>query len=376
MDTKVVIGPKGHAKKSPSGASGWMNCSGWRSDPTGSVYADWGTDAHEFAALCLVTGNDAEHYRGQFGEKGNPLDDDMIDCVQTYIDFVRAIPGELHVEQSVPIDHLTGEEGATGTSDAIILDRRVITVVDLKGGMGVRVDAEGNEQMMMYALGALEKFGLVRDFDEARMIIVQPRIDHISEHTITVDDLVTFGLKVTNAAKRDPNSPLNPGTDTCRWCAAKATCPALEEQVMDAFEDETVVQDVAQLDKARLGALMGKVDMIESWCKAIRAQTETTLVQGNEVPGYKLVQGKRGNRKWVSEEQALAAFKSMRIKHDLMYDLKLISPTKAEKVLAESPKRWARLESLITQSEGALSVAPVSDKRPAIRLDNVTDDFE
>ena len=121
---------------------------------------------------------------------------------------------------------------------------------------------------------------------------------------------------------------------------------------------------------------MAAVDLVEQWCKAVRAEVESRLLQGQEVPGYKLVQGKRGARAWTSAEEAEAILKSMRLKQDEMYDLKLISPTTAEKVLKESPKRWNRIAPLISQSEGKPSVAPESDKRPALVLGAVEDDFE
>jgi hypothetical protein len=47
-----------------------------------------------------------------------------------------------------------------------------------------------------------------------------------------------------------------------------------------------------------------------------------------------------------------------------MYDFSLISPTKAEKLL--TPVRWEKAQSLISRSAGKPSVAPVTDRRPAI----------
>ncbi|HBP64486.1 MAG TPA: hypothetical protein DD730_09475, partial [Desulfosporosinus sp.] len=39
----------------------------------------------------------------------------------------------------------------------------ILDVIDLKYGKGVRVSAEHNTQMMLYALGALELFDLLYD---------------------------------------------------------------------------------------------------------------------------------------------------------------------------------------------------------------------
>jgi hypothetical protein len=130
------------------------------------------------------------------------------------------------------------------------------------------------------------------------------------------------------------------------------------------------VSDVA------LSIKMAAVDLIEDWCKAVRAETERRLLAGESVPGWKLVQGKRGARAWSSPTDAEATLKSMRLKQDEMYEFKLISPTSAEKLLAkDSPRRWSKLLDLIIQPEGKPHVAPESDKRPALVVTPTADDF-
>jgi hypothetical protein len=134
---------------------------------------------------------------------------------------------------------------------------------------------------------------------------------------------------------------------------------------MDAFEN--VEPKTAEVD--RLGWAMGKVALVETWCKAIRAEVEKELLAGKAIAGWKLVKGKMGNRKWSDPTEAENMLKSLRLKVDQMYDLSLISPTSAEK-LANSevigPRQWKKVLPLITRTEGGPSVAPESDKRPAI----------
>jgi hypothetical protein len=120
---------------------------------------------------------------------------------------------------------------------------------------------------------------------------------------------------------------------------------------------------------------MAKVGLVEDWCKSIRAETERRLLAGKRVDGFKLVEGKRGNRRWGSEAEVEDLFKTFRMRQDEMYDLSLISPTKAEKVFKQNPKRWAKVTELITQSEGKPSVAPATDKRPEMVVSNLTDEF-
>ena len=119
--------------------------------------------------------------------------------------------------------------------------------------------------------------------------------------------------------------------------------------------------------------------MVEDWCKAIRAEVERRLLAGVDIPGHKLVEGRRGARAWANAEEVEAALKAMRLKVEQMYDLKLISPTTAEKLAkagAIGPRQWPKLQDMITQADGKPSVAPASDKRPALVVKPVADEFD
>jgi len=366
-----------------------------------SVYADEGTAAHTLASWVLEDGLPVDTYIGgeiKVGERAFTVTDDMAAYVQDYAKLVReyAAGGTLMVEQRVPIGHLTAEDGATGTSDAVIVKGNELIVVDLKYGMGVRVDADNNPQLQMYALGALEEFGILGDFEIVTMVIHMPRLNHVSEWSVPVQHLLAFGTQVADAATTAAHARvdeghetwngtyLNPGEKQCRFCRAKATCPALKAEVGDIVHDTATLDDFADLlphtpdmqtGDNYLSIAMSKVGLVEDWCKAIRAEVERRLLAGKQVDGFKLVEGKRGHRKWVDAKAVESLFKSFRLRQDEAYDLSLISPTTAEKVFKENPKRWAKVQEHITQSTGKPSVAPATDKRPALDVQSVADDF-
>jgi hypothetical protein len=132
-------------------------------------------------------------------------------------------------------------------------------------------------------------------------------------------------------------------------------------------------------DEADLSRVMTNAPLIESWVKAIRAEVERRLLSGESVRGYKLVQGKRGNRAWGDPAVAEEALKKMRLKHDQMYNYSLASPTNIEWVFKRGdlgPRQWAKVQELITQAEGRPSVAPDTDKRPALVTSAVDSDFD
>lgn len=403
-----------HAKLSPSGAHRWMACPGsivLEADlpDTSSAYAREGTAAHELAAMVLEDPSSmASDYVGKkisFDDHGEavlwPITKEMAEYVDDYVKFVRerAQGKSLHVECKLGIGHLTQEAGATGTSDVVIIDREqeAIEVIDLKYGMGVRVDAENNEQMQLYALGALEEYSLVTDFSWVTMVIHQPRLNHVSEWNIPVDQLQKFGSVVQEAAGNVQLAQsldmtdldddlvkgfLTPGEKQCRFCKAKATCPALRAEITEIVGGQATLAEFepqvvdSQTGDNYLPMAMAKVGMVEDWCKAVRAEVERRLLAGKTVDGYKLVEGRKGNRAWSDEAAVEQLFKSFRLRQEEMYDFKLISATKAEKLLKENPKRWAKTEKLITRNDGKPSVAPATDKRPALDVKPVLDDFQ
>jgi hypothetical protein len=288
-----------------------------------------------------------------------------------------ATNGELHIEQRLPIGWLTGEEGAHGTADAVIVTPDELIIVDAKFGYKL-VDADENPQLMIYAAAAWDELKVAYDFQRVRIAISQPRLLAKPEFTFSMDDMQKFIIEVAFSANLTRLFPdqLVPSSKACQWCRAKPVCPALHKQVMDAFDESTPLADTPD---DGLAYVMDRADMIEAWIKSIRAEVERRLLSGEPVTGYKLVQGKRGNRMWEKPEVAEATLKAMRIKHDQMYDYKLASPTSIEKLVkAEEigPRQWTKIQALITQSAGQPSVAPVSDKRPALVTSVDASDFD
>lgn len=429
-----AVEEKVHARKGPSGADTWAVCYGAPAMQDGeenksSVYARWGTCAHEVAGMILQTAikdnkfdpENAESYVGRvFQIEGFDVEFDMemAECVNDYVAHVESFwePGDILIaEQAVPIDHITGETGATGTSDCIIIKpaKHEIIAIDLKGGKGVEVDAFRNRQAAMYSDGAIVEHDMFYGpFDWVTSVIIQPRLFNVSEYRVSrkehdafIDEIrVAAQISVeadTAALLCDPLTDegwigafLTPGEKQCRFCNAKHKCPALLGVVSDnlkatapradEFPDMSLPKQAANaVDKERIGELpddglgkaMAATDLIEQWIKAIRAEVERRLFDGKEVAGYYLGVGKKGNRKWSDPAKAEAEMKRSKVKADDMYEKSLISFPVAEKRFKDTPRVWSKLAPLMDQADGKPSVCRVGDKNEPYKIGVEPDDF-
>lgn len=421
----------------------------------GNDASDEGTAAHFLLEQCLTDNREAKEYQGlrikvengnaEFHTSGAyPVGLDMIHEIQKTLDVIYSLAdgATVYPEQVLSIEFITGEEGATGTSDTVIIKGNTAIIADLKYGRGVQVFAEGNEQLLIYGASAVADFDALGEIEQVELHILQPRLNHFDVWKLTVAEMNERIEVIRQTAKRILAGPEGltavPGDKQCKFCKASATCNERTDHTMELIVGEFVDLDkgfvkvempqaekllaqsfgvkpaaitfneggeneefghadshftvkkpsirpsleaateaVATADDERLATLMDAADMIEGFAKAVRAEVERRLLAGKFTDArYKLVEGRQGARSWTSEEEAEAALKAMRLKVDQMYDFKLISPTTAEKVLKEAnPRKWNKLQPLIGRSDGKPSVAPASDKRPALSM-AIAEQFE
>ena len=185
-----------HALLSASSSHRWLACPPSARlcenyEDTGSEYAQQGTDAHSLCehklklSLGMETKDPAEGL--------SFYDEEMEECACGYAEYVLSLVEEAKQSCKDPVvlieqrlDFSRYVEEGFGTGDCVIIADGTLYIIDYKHGKGVEVSAEGNPQMMLYALGALELFDGIYDIDTVRMAIYQPRRENVSVYDLEI----------------------------------------------------------------------------------------------------------------------------------------------------------------------------------------------
>ena len=235
-----------------------------------------------------------------------------------------------------------------------------MTVIDFKYGLGVLVDAEGNSQMRMYALGALNLFESLYDIQTVRMIIFQPRRDNVSIAEVTKEELLGWAEEVlipaaALAAKGEGDYSAG---KHCQFCRIKATCRKRAEFNLQMAQYDFAVPDTLADDE--ISMILDRADTFIGWVNDVKAYALEQAISGKQYPGFKVVEG-RSNRRYTNPDAVAAAVT------DAGYDpfeKKLMGVTAMTKLLG-TKKFNTLLGSLIEKPQGKPTLVPESDKRPA-----------
>lgn len=368
-----------HALLSASASHRWLNC-----PPSvrlsegipdrGSEYAQEGTDAHSLCEYRLkkLLGMDAvdptEHLDWYNGE--------MEECAENYASYVLELLEKAKetcadpvvlVEQRVDFSRFV--ENGFETADCIIISDGAMNIVDYKHGKGVEVSAEGNPQMMLYALGALEIFDGIYDIDEVQMTIFQPRIGNISVSGMSKDALLEWanGELTEKAALAYEGGGEFACGDWCRFCKAKAVCRKRAEENLKMAQYDFAPADT--LDETEIAAILDRADELAAWVTDVKDYALSQALQGVRYPGYKVVEG-RSARKYTNEDAVAQVVSGAGYDP---YTHKVLGLTEMQKLLGKQ-KFNVLLAAFIVKPQGKPVLVPDTDKRPI--MNTAKDDFK
>lgn len=377
--------PNGHALLSASGAAKWLNCPPSarleeKFPNTSSEYAKEGTVAHALAEMSARYNLNELSKRQLNAQKKKLLatedgkkfyNEEMQEHAWAYAELIynklqeaKNRSEDAFAELEVKVDFSKWVPEGFGTGDCIIVADDWLEIIDLKYGKGHRVEATGNPQMRLYALGAIEYYGTLYDIKNVRMTIYQPRLSGVqSSDEISVAELLDWAenvVKPTAELAFKGEGDFTPSDEACKFCRAKEQCKARYEQNLALF-DEAIDPLLITADEA--GEVLAKAKDIKAWLADLENLVQSTLLSGTKVLGWKIVEG-RSNRVITDSGKAAEAFKKAGYKEVQIYKpLELITLTQMEKDFGK--KKVAEIiGALIEKPQGKPTLAPESDKRP------------
>lgn len=378
-----------HALLSASSAHRWLACPGSAMAAEAypeedSEFAKEGTLAHEVAEL-FARAQVVDGHTGQTVVPASCTSDEdavtkeMQENAKGYADYIQELiksdDAVVLLEQRV--DFSPWVPDGFGTCDCILIQGETLTIVDYKYGVGVPVSAMDNPQLKLYALGALNDYGFAFDVKSVDMHIYQPRIDNVSNSLISVEELTKWASKTVKpvAEKAAKGKGGYSAGAHCKFCPHAGRCRTLSKTCTEYVETHNVRVAVPKLAPHEVAEVLSMEPLIALWLKRVKDQALVTLLDGGEVPGYKVVEGKLGNRKWSDELAVLAALQEAGYPAEDVTETKLLSPAGMDKAIGK--KRAAELlEGFIERAPGAPTLAPETDKRPPYnRLAEAQSDF-
>lgn len=366
-----------HAILSPSSAKRWIHCtpSALLAEAAGSktsVYAEEGTLAHEIAEYALT-----QYLNGSYDpimDEELPIQDehlknplfsiDMANYIQDYCNYVIGENYEMQkadgsckmfLERKVDITDYAPD--SFGSVDVTLESSNAIHIIDLKYGAGVRVFADHNEQMMLYALGAL-KAAESQNITDIRMTIAQVRLDHYDTFEMSKDELLDWAEKVLKPAAKVAIQGEGKQVigSWCGFCPVKAQCRAQRDAILADFEEKP---DPALLTDEEITDLIGKVDTYKSWIESVNKYVYDKAIQGHKWNGYKLVAGR--SSRVITDESKIRLELLGEFLDDEVLNIKLKGIGDLEKLLGKNVFS-ARFGDVIQSRPGAPKLVPESAK--------------
>lgn len=366
-----------HAILSPSSAKRWIHCtpSALLAEAEGSktsIYAEEGTLAHEMAEYALT-----QYLNGSYDpimDEALPIKDehlknplfsiDMANYIRDYCDYVIGEDYEMQKQDGAcqmflerKVDITDYAPDSFGSVDVALVSDKTIHIIDLKYGAGVKVTADHNEQMMLYALGTL-KAAASKDITNIRMTIAQVRLDHYDTFEMSKGELLDWAEKVLKPAAKAAIQGKGKQVigSWCGFCPVKAQCRAQHDAILADFEEKP---EPLLLSDEEVTDLIAKIDTYKSWIESVNKYVYDRAMQGHKWNGYKLVAGR--SSRVITDEAKIRQALLNEFLEDEVLNIKLKGIGDLEKLLGKKVFN-ARFGDAIESRPGAPKLVPESAK--------------
>lgn len=373
-----------HAKLAPSASERWINCpisvhlsEGF--EDTQSVYAAEGSLAHKLGELKLraeFTDKPPTEAEYKKVRKNDLYDLEMEDATDEYVEIIREVYNKLDIpdlstEIKLNMSAIVGGE-CYGTADCVICSLDELHIFDFKYGRNVEVEAKGNPQMRLYALGAIDIFDTIYDFKKITSHIVQPRMNNFTQEELTIEELEEWRNDIMKPAAHDavacygkPHSG-----KWCQFCRAKPIC----REYGKPFEDLPARDLPPDISDKEVAERIVMLEGVDAYLRELKEYALATILAGNDIPGFKAVEG-RSNRVWKDQEAAFNAAEKAGFDRSLLYERKPLSLSKIEKQMGK--KKFSEvMAEFVEKPKGKPTLVLDRDRREPYKQKTAKEDFK
>lgn len=376
--------PGTHALLSASSAERWINCPPSAKicaeiPDTETVYAAEGTLAHSMCEVKLTAYATATPKRTVTTKlnkiKKNELYNPEMDrYTDEYADFVKKLalsyPSKAHIAIENKVNFSNYVPDGFGTADCIIIHSSELHIIDFKYGTGVHVSAEDNSQLKLYALGALNAYGMFYAVDKVFLHIVQPRLNNFSDWETDVAALKEWGESIKHIAQLayEGKGKMKAGKH-CMFCKIKSTCRKRAEENLELAKYQfakpvpLAKKGEPTLSGDEVGEVLVTAQRLKSWVEDLEKYALGAILEGKEIKGWKAVEG-RGSRCWNGDTDAVVQrLAALNYPEDIAFERKMLTAPQLEKVIGKTDFA-NNFNDLVVKTKGKPTLAPKADKRP------------
>jgi len=318
-------------KLSPSSSERYFKCAGSpylvskvNKPSVPKHYTAEGTVAHSVGEDCLNKNKQPWEFLGETREADGfkiVVSDNMVEACELFTDHIDRVvvrDSDVYVECHHSLEKLNVPKLKGGRTDTLIVSRSIkeVEAVDYKHGQGVAVDVDWNSQLLQYLLAAIiyleESEKIDFTYWSLKITIVQPRAFHskgrIRTFKLSYDELVQWAVEklIPNALNcHNPEAPLTPSADACRFCDA-SPCSAQEKHINEMavvdFETCEEITPVELMSVEQKIKILDNKALLQKIISDVEKSVYSEIDSGSKdyEGSYKLVR-KKSNRSFIED---------------------------------------------------------------------------
>lgn len=206
-----------------------------------------------------------------------------------------------------------------------------------------------------------------------KLVIVQPRLDSVSEWEISLVDLLAWGESIKPIALKAFNGEGEyVQGEHCQFCRAAAICRKRMDENLALEECGGLLPPL--ITNEEVGQILLRAQNLASWAKKLETYALKECINGNTIPGWKAVNG-TSRRQWIDQDGAFQVLKANGTEDAMLYKREPLTAPQIEELIGKA-KFKELLTPFVDTPPGKPTLVQENDKREAIQPVRAADIFK